>query len=146
MSDPVLTETPEVAEGILSEAEWWAANQARYWRALYRLRAYVTENGPIPLPSGKVVSFYADGFSWEAAAVAQEFPALISAVEATITGSKLDVEWALSVVLEEVPALRIAAVKHVVDKDAATGMLRAGGAASERLKTLRVEKSKLGCR
>lgn len=131
---------------IQEDAAYFVANNARWWKTLYRLRAYCSENGPIQLPDGKVVGHFADGFSWDSSAVAQEFPNLITEVEASLVGSKQDVERALSVVLEEVPALRIGAVKHTVDKDAAAGTLRAGGSAAERLKPLRIEKSKLQVR
>jgi len=131
-------------EGIEADAAWYAENHARFWRTLSRLRAYVAENGPIALSSGKVVSYYADGYSWDGDLVAQVMPSLISEVEAGIVGSLADVERGLSLLLEEVPNLRVGTVKRTVDRDAANGMLRSGGAAAEKLAPCRLSKSKLG--
>lgn len=138
-----MTEHPE---SIVDDATWWADHKDRFWKAMFRLRDYTRERGPIQLEDGRLVGQFADGYEWDDAAVAMTFPDLVARTTATIGGSKADVERCLSLLVEEVPTVEIQAIAYDLRRDAVTGVLRAGGEAAERLEALRKEKTKLGVR
>jgi hypothetical protein len=129
----------------MDAAQWWADNNARYWRTRALLLAHVASEGPVRLLDGRLVGYMPDGNAWDSEGVARDFPALIRAAEATFTGPKETVERVLDMVLEELPDLAYE-VKLTVDATAANAVIRAGGEAADKLLPHRVAKNKLGVR
>ena len=137
---------PTIPYHVLEAAEFYAAHHAEYWRSLRVLREWTADNGPIRLASGKTVANYADGFTWDDAAVAQAAPSLVFDMRAEIVGQKADVERGLDVALEEIPALTIGEIHYGIDRAALTGAMRTPGALKDALEKCREPKSKLGMR
>ena len=135
----------DVPESIQAAAEWFGAHQSEFWTARRLLLDYCAEHGPITLADGRRVGMFTDGSAWDADAVAEVVPALISRVAVTFEGSQEEAERALSLVTEEIPAMEFA-VKRTVDRAAANGMLRVPGETAERLRACRLDKSKLSIR
>lgn len=119
---------------ILEDALLWQQHHLEVYRAQQRLRAYCLEHGPIRLPSGAVVGLYSNGNEWDHHGIAHDFPNLIQEQTTALVGTPADVERGLSIAMEEVPALKVGTTSYAIDRDAANGVLKAGGEASEKLK------------
>lgn len=131
-----------VPDGVQADAEWFAKHGTEYWKVLYRLRTFCADNGPVDLPDGRRVGLFADGADWNVDAVAEIAPGLVSRMAVTFDGTVPEVERALSLVTEELPALEFS-IKRTLDKPALTGMLRSGSETAERLKACRTDRAKL---
>lgn len=132
-------------ESIVEDAVYYSEHNGRFWSVLRRLREYTRDQGPIPLPDGRMCGQFADGYSWDSDVVAEVMPQLLTEAAVTYNGPLEQVERVMSLVAEELPDLPFE-VKRGVNVSAANGVIRAGGAAAEKLRPARVEKAKLGVR
>lgn len=131
-----------VPDSVQQAAEYFAQHNPNFWKAMYSVRGWCSEHGPIELEDGRKVGIFADGVDYDADAVAEIVPALVSHVSVQFEGTQPEIERTLSLVIEEVPGLEFS-IKRTLDKPALTGMLRAGGETAERLKACKTEKARL---
>jgi hypothetical protein len=136
---------PGVPETLIDDAAYFAENNALFWKAIYRLRSWCAAHGPITLADGRRVGLFASGTDYDADAIAEIAPALVSHMTLALDGTVPEIERAMSLVLEEVPALAWA-IKRTIDKPALEGMIREGGETAERLKATKTAKAKLSVR
>lgn len=141
-TEPLAAEAPAP---VMDAAQWWAENNARYWRTRALLLAHVASEGPVRLLDGRLVGYMPDGNAWDGDGVAQVMPDLIKNGEVSFTGPLIVIERVLDMVLEEFAAIDFA-VKRTVDATAANAVIRAGGEAADKLLPHRVAKNKLGVR
>jgi hypothetical protein len=135
-----------VPDSILDDAEYWETHHLAVYRAAARVREWCQDHGPVRLPQGGVVGFFASGVAWDAAAVHVVAPQLISLVKAQVVGTEAQVERALSLVLEEVPEIQVGDIAYTIDRDALNGVMRTPGALRDALEGCREQKSRLEAR
>jgi hypothetical protein len=129
-----LSEAGDVPASIKADAEWYAKNHRRHVDAQARLRVYHMTHGPIRLDDGTACGLFSDGNEWDHRGIANDFPALVQRKAITIKGTVTQFDRAVSLLAEEIPDLEMFDDKYDIDRDAANGVLKAGGEAAATLR------------
>lgn len=122
--------------------EWWiefgAPLNAKLWDAKRRVESYVRDRTVVETSRGTLEAQSA-GWDWDEQSIAVGFPELVSEAWVRFSGAQKDVERALSIITEDVPALSFE-VGQSIDKRTALKRANAGGTVGERLRELRTAK------
>jgi hypothetical protein len=141
--------TPDLPDDITELAAYYVEHieqirawDSALWHAKRRLMEVVKDSGPIVTAAGRL-GIEPTGYDYDDEAAAAIMPALVTSASVTFTGTQPEIERALSLVLEEIPAVEFS-VKHIVDRKEMLRVIRMKGDAATLLDDCRTPRGRLG--